>query len=259
MKCVQEEICKLNKQLDECVKERNQLNEMIGSLTIDLKCMTSKVAEVECNMACMEEKCNLERESLKNALCEVEKRYEEANHKITEAKHKIKILTTSLKELKEASEKSHCEMKNEIKKLKEESCIKDEEICCLKQKINDLLRENELKVMEINAQKIKLSEKECQLHECKLLLETNVICPTKPKCNSCCYSEIPISNTCGGSTSIDSTSDICCSLSKHIKSLSQKSASKGNGSNNSCVTTDLKKLQCEIESLKTDVSLIKKK
>lgn len=259
VKCTEEEICNVRKELNECVKERNQLTEAITLMAMDIKCTTSKLAETECHMAGMEEKFTLERDTLKTTLCEVEKRYEEANCKIIDGKHKIKILTTSLKELKEASEKSHCEMKIQIKKLKEEICSKDEDICNLKQKINELSRENEFNVMEINALKNKLCEKESQLNECKLFMEGSSICPQiKTKCNSCCCSEMPTSTTCG-SNSLDSASDTCCSITKHIKALSQKYASKGSRLNNDYVTTDLKKLQCDIENLKTDVSQIKKK
>lgn len=259
VKCTEEEICTVRKELNECVRERNQLTDAITLMAMDLKCVTSKLSETESHMADMEEKYTLERDTLKNTLDEVEKQYEEANCKIIDGKHKIKILTTSLKELKEASEKSHCEMKIQIKKLKDDICLKDDDISNLKQKINELNRENEFNVMEINELKNKLCDKESLLNEFKLLMEGNNIegPPIKTKCNSCCCSEILTSNICG-SNSLDSASDTCCSITKHIKALSQKYASKGSKYNNVCVTTDLKNLQCDIENLKSDVSKIKK-
>lgn len=258
-KCSEEEICNLSKKLDECVTERNQSIEAITSMAMDLKCMTSKLSDTESHLAFIEEKFTLERDTLKQNLCELENQYEEANCKISDSKQKIKIITMSLKELNEASERSHCEMKNQIKELREEICSKEEDICNLKKKIDELQRENEFNVMEINELRNKLCKKENQFNDSKSLMECNTICPTiKPKCKSCCCSETPKSNTCG-SNSLDTTSDTCCSITKHIKAISQKYASKGSVSNNSCVTVDLKKLQSDIENLKTDISQIKKK
>lgn len=196
-------MCKVRKELNEYKRERNQLNDAIEKLETELKCTKSKLVEVECNAMRMEE-------TLKNKLCEMEKRYEEASCKITNGKQKIKILTTSLKELKEASEKSHYELKNQINKLKEENYCKVDEICNLKQKINELQRENEFNVIDMFGQK-------------------NKTCPLiKPKCNSCCFIEKPTTTTyC--TNSITSASEIFCNLPKRTKSISHKYTSKGCG------------------------------
>lgn len=204
LKCVEEDICNVRKELDDCEKERDRLHYVIGQLETELKCTKSKLAEIECNATRMEE-------TLREQLCEMEKRYEKANCKTTDAKQKIKILTTSLKELKEASEKSHCEMKTQINKLKEENCCKDNEICNLKQKNNKFKRENEFNVMDIFGQR-------------------NKTCPLiNPKYNSRCFTEKPTFIT-RSINPIASVSEIFCNLPKCTKSISEKYSSKECGS-----------------------------
>lgn len=203
LKCVEEEICKVRKELDECERERNQLIDANEKFEVELKCTKSKLVEVECNAMRTEE-------TLKTKLYEMEKLYEGVNCKMTNGKQKIKILTTSLKELKEASEKNHCEMKNQINKLKEDNCCKVDEICNLKQKINDLQGENEYNVMDMFGQK-------------------NKTCPQiKSKCNSCCFTYKP-KTTSYYTNPLASASEIFCNLPKRSKSISQKYTSKGCG------------------------------
>jgi len=93
----------------------------------------------------MEEKFKLERETLSNEvkikcrkLSDVEAQNDEANCKINDGKGKIKLLTTMLKQLKDASDKSCSETKKQIQTLKEENCSKDDEISRLKKQVKEL-------------------------------------------------------------------------------------------------------------------------
>lgn len=145
LRSTEEELCKLREKLDKCVKERNRLNEIKGTLEMDLMDTKSKLADEKLCTCRMKEKFKLELETLSNELkikcrklSDMHVQYDEVNSKINDGKCKMKSLTASLNELKEVSEKTQCEMKNQIQKLKEESCLKDDDICRLKKKVKEL-------------------------------------------------------------------------------------------------------------------------
>lgn len=212
------------------------------------------------NGTCAEEKLKIELETLAcelktkcKKLNRVESQYDEATRKLNDAKWKIEKLVASLVELKEESLKSHNKMKTLIQKLKGENCSKEEENCCLKKNVKQLQRDNEFKEMEMNAQKNKLYEKECQLKRFKQL--TDKIGQMKEKYESCCCPPSKTARPCGCSSTANSVE--CCSSSKDIQCIIQKYAPKTNESNNcKCNKSELLKNLCELEDLKKDVCQI---
>jgi len=145
LKFNEEEICKVRGQLDECAEECNRIKETNRTLEMDLKCTKSKLADEKLCTSRMEEKFKIEREILSNEvkikcmkLSDAEAQNDEANCKIIDGKSKIKSLTTTLKQLKDASDKSCCELKKQIQTLNEENCSKDDEISRLKKQVKKL-------------------------------------------------------------------------------------------------------------------------
>lgn len=148
LRCNEEELSKVRRQFDECTKECNRISEKNRMLEMDLKCTKAKLADEKLCTQRMEENFKLEREMLSEELkikckklSDMEAQYEEANRKVNEGKCKIKLLTNSLQELKDISERNQCELKRQVQKLKEENISKDDDICHLKKKIKELQME----------------------------------------------------------------------------------------------------------------------
>lgn len=254
----EEECCEKRKKLDDCAQGHNKLKKANCTFEMELNCVKENLHNSKLCASRAEEKWNLERETLSNELntkCkklhDLEMQYNEANTTINENACKIKTLETTLKDVKEVSLKKHDELKYLVQKLKEFS-TKETNLCKLKNDNNQLKQENELIVMEINSLKNKLKEKECQLNELQLLLKKTEQIKQK-SCNTSCSLKKPLINTCSV-TSMESTSDACCSSSKLMQSITQKYKQKPNKKN--CNKMDLNNVQFELDNFKNDVDQI---
>lgn len=254
LKCNEEELCRVQKQLEECKYECSRLNEANATLVNELKCTKTKLCEAKLCASRAEDNFKLERESAANELkvkCKkincLQVQVDEADCTIKEDKCKIKKLVSTLIELKEVSLKNHNEMKCQITKLKEEVCAKEEDICRWRNKVKQLQRENEFNCMEINVQKNKLYEKECQLKQMKLLSEK--ICRLKQQLDNCCCSDNNFdTQTSNMSMSTHSMANLCCNPCKKKKCPPKCNVSKDK------IEADLRKFQCELDNLQKQVS-----
>lgn len=256
LKCTEEELCRIKKQLDDCKYEYSRLNEANETLMNELKSTKTKLCEAKLCATRAKDNLKLERESLSNELklkCKkincLQAQNDEANCIIKEDKCKIKKLVSTLIELKEASLKNHNETKCQIIKLKEEVCAKEDDICRWRNKMKQLQNENDFHCMEINVQKKKLYEKECQLKEMKLL--SDKICRMKQQLEICCCSENNI-DTQSSNMSVMSIHSMsthsCCSPYKKITC-----PPKCNVSNRDKIEAELRKFQCELNNLQKQV------
>jgi len=213
LKCNEQELCKVCKQLEECKNERSKLIETNGMLNMDLQCTKKSLCDTKLSIMRLEERCRQEREHLSNELkisCkkfnDLELQYDEATCKLSEERCKSKKLALKLIEVNKVTIKKYLEMKNKIQKLQEEICAKNNELSCLKDKNTQLQQENECKCTEISTLKNKLYERECQLKQMCLLSEKieqikcNVeacCCPKKCGTNPCCPKKKSETPTCG--------------------------------------------------------------
>lgn len=203
LKCSEQELCKVRRELEECKLECDKLNEVNGVLGTELTCTKKCLCETKLSATRMEERFIQERENLTNELkasCkkinELECRYEDAMCKLNDERCKSKKFASKLIELNKASAKNHLEMKNRVQKLQDEICVKNNDLCCLKNKVIELQQDNDCKCMEINGLKTKVYERECQLKQMCLLSEkieqmkcfVETCCCPKKKCqpSSCC-------------------------------------------------------------------------
>lgn len=224
MKSNEEELCKKRRQLDECTKECNSINETNKILEKDIKCTKLKLDDLRSSATLAEEKWKFEIESLSyelnmksNKLKDLELQYNEVNCKINDEKCKVKTLVITLKELKEASLQKYNEMKNQVQKFKQENSSKDTELCCLKNNVKQLQRENEFINMEIKTLKNKLHKKNCQLKEFKFLSQKIL----KLEASSC-LEQPKITNPICTTTPTNSSTNVCCSSSINIQSIIEK-------------------------------------
>lgn len=163
--CYEEELCRARKKLDECLIKYNELCDAKGILEIDLKCTKTKLADEKIRALCLEEKLKLEGgnstdfKSKCRQLNELEERCNELVCKLNNEKYTVKILTTTLKELKEASENSYCKMKCQIQMLKKENSELEDELGNTRKKIKYLRRDYESSPLQINARKMKFAKK----------------------------------------------------------------------------------------------------
>lgn len=251
----EEECCEKRRKLDDCAQGHNKLKKANCTFEMELNCLKEDLHNSKLCASRAEEKWNLERETLSYELktkCEklhdLEILYNEANTTINENACKIKTLETTLKDVKEAGLKKYDELKCLVQKLKEFS-TKETNLCKLKNVNNQLKQENELIVMEINSLKNKLNEKECQLNELQILSKKTEQMKQK-SCNTSCSLKKPLTNTCSV-TSMESTSDACCSTSKLMQSITQKYIQNSNKKN--CNKLDPHSVQFELDNFKNDV------
>lgn len=259
MKCAQDELFKVRTRLDKCTTELSQLNETRKKLELELESRKSNLTD-EISKACGSvETVKLERDALSNELktkckqlSDIETKYEDAKCKINDDTRKINLLTTTLKELIEGSKKSHCEMKNQIEKLKENNRAKEDDLFHLKTKANELIRANEFYTTKLNVQKNQLYDKECQLKQLKLLSER-----IHPENNDCCQSEMNTKkqsaniNNCAEPMNFTPDTNHCLS---NCQKLNIKKCTSPSVTDNNCFTTTLKNVQFELANLKNDIS-----
>lgn len=164
LKCYEEEICKVRNRLDECLIECNELNDLKGILEEDLMCTKIKLTEEKLRVSCLEEKLKIEAKNfndLKNKckkLSELEERCNEFVFKLNNEKLTVKILKTTLEELKEVSENNYCKMKCQIQLLKGENCELEDELCKTRKKNKYLQQDNEINQIQINSKKKKFTK-----------------------------------------------------------------------------------------------------
>lgn len=203
LKCNEQELCKVRRELEECITECNKLHEMNGVLNTELNCTKKCLCEAKLCATRIEERYIQERENLTNELktcckknSDLEMRLDDAMCKLNDERCKSKKFACKLIELNKVSAKNHLEMKNRVQKLQDEMCVKNNELCSLKKKVIELQEENDCKCMEINGLKIKIYERECQLKQMCLLSEkieqvkcfVESCCCPKKKCepSPCC-------------------------------------------------------------------------
>lgn len=199
LKCNEQELIKVRKDLEWCKNDCNGLKERNGALNEDLKCIEKSLCDTKLSATRMEEKFMQERENLSNELkksCkkfnDLELIYDEVNSKLKDKECKSKKLVSKLIELNKVSAKNHLEMKNRIQKLQEEICAINNDLCSSKKNVTELQQENESKCTEISELKNKISERECQLKQMFLLIETveqiksTNHCPKKCETSPCC-------------------------------------------------------------------------
>jgi len=262
LNCKKEELCKVSKLLDERTNDCSLLTVANTKLEMDLKGKIKQLKDQNTRACNLEEKLNNERDALCNELkitrkklSDIETQYEEVNCKINEYKLKNETLTTSLKELKDASEKYHYEMKCLARKLTEENFVIKDELCSMKNKNKKLQRENEFYVMEIKEFKNTIFDLECQLKRMKLLSEDT--CIVKNKYEEFCCPELKTENRISSINDMttNSNSDFC-QTSKCINSSLQKCEKNCNVSNNNGFKIKLKDFQQELENIKMDLGQI---
>lgn len=258
MKCAQDELFKVCTRFEECKTELSRLNETKKKLEFELESNKSNLLD-EISKACSSvETIKLERDALSNELktkckqlSDIETKYKDAKCRINDDACKINLLTTTLKELIEGSKKNHCEMKNQIEKLKENNRAKEDDLFHLKTKANELIRVNEFYTTKLNVQKNQLYDKECQLKQLKLLFDR-----IHPEYNDSCQSESNTKkqsanmNTCAKPMNITPDTNHCSSNCE--KSNTQKCTSSSVTDHN-CFTTTLKYVQFELADLKNDI------
>lgn len=199
LKCNEQELCKVRKDLEECKTAYNKLNETNGILNMELKSTNKSLCDTKLCATRMEGMFTQEREHLSNEIkisCkkinDLEIRYDEAMCKLNDERCKSKKFASKLIEVNKVTAKNHLEMKNRVQKLQEEICAKNNDLCSLKKKVTELQQENECKCTEISELKNKISERECQLKQMSLLTETieqiksTVCCPKKCETSPCC-------------------------------------------------------------------------
>lgn len=191
LKCNEQELCKVRKELEERQTECNKLNEMNEVLMTELNCTKKSLCDAKLSATRMEERFIQERDNLTNELktsCkkinDLEMRYDDAMCKLNEERCKSKKFASKLIELNKVSAKNHIEMKNKIQKLQDEISAKNNELCSLNKKVNELQQENDSKCTEINGLKTKVYERECQLKQMCLLSEK--IEQIKSYAEACC-------------------------------------------------------------------------
>lgn len=145
LKFNEEEVGKLRGQLDGCAEECNRTKETNRTLEMDLMDTKSKLADEKSCTSRTEEKFRLERETLSNALkiqcrklSDTAAHHDEANCKLNDCKGKLKLLTTTLKQLNGANDKSCCEIKKQVQALNEENVSNADEIRRLKKQVKKL-------------------------------------------------------------------------------------------------------------------------
>lgn len=263
LKCIEEELCKVRKQLEECIGECNRLKDIIKALEAEINCLKTKLAAEKSRSKCLEEKLKLERQTFTEELkmkCrklnELDIKYHEVCRKLNDEKCLTKLLTSSLQELKEECERRNCEMKTQILRLKEENCALANELCFLRKKVDDWQRENDCGLMKINEQRFKLIQKECKLNEMNLCSEK---CEPEANCCSIKKCQNPPQNACTA-LKCSTTGVCCCYGARNTKVSFQKCETEqcGETKNSNCnFNTDLTKFKCELENLKNDVNIIR--
>lgn len=245
LKLKDKELCETQRRLDECKNENNKLNKVNQMLEMDLKSLNTKFDEaISCKSRLTSERDSLsdDLEMKCRQLSELKAQYDK---EIKDHKCSYDNLFKALTEVNKSSAQNHYKMKNSIQKLQNEICSKKDELCELKKKIKELERENDANLMEINAQKTKLFEKECHLK--RMALISDKILKIK-KCDVCCCPEKKIENQI--TRPVCSTEDPCCSQSNPCEKPITNVATDDC---NVIDSTDLKKLFCQLELLRNDV------
>jgi len=132
LRCNEQELCKVSKELEERKTECNKLNEMNEVLNTELNCTKKSLCNTKLSATRMEEKFIQERDNLTNELktsCkkinDLEMRYDDTMCKLNEERSKSKKFASKLIELIKVSAKNHLEMKNRIQKLQDEISAKN--------------------------------------------------------------------------------------------------------------------------------------
>lgn len=273
--CLEDELCKVRKQLEECIGECNRLKEIIKALEAEINCLKTKLADEINRTKCLEEKLKSERQTFTeqikikcHKLNELDIKYHEICRKLIDEKCTTKLLTASLQELKEACERSNCEMKTQILRLKKENCALANELCYLRKKVDDWQRENNCCLLKVDEQRCRLKQKECKLNEmnvCYEKCEPEANCCSMKKCQypspNCCSikkCQNPSQNCC---TAIKGpTIGVCCDGAKNTNITFQKCEKEPcNLANNSSSNfiMDITKFKCELDNIKNDVERIR--
>lgn len=187
LKSKDKELCETRKRLDECKEENNKLNEMNQTLEVDLKRLNTKLVDA---ISC-KSRLTSERDSLSNdleikckQLSDLKAQYDIS---VKDQKYSYDNLFMTLTKVNKVSAQNHHKMKNLVQKLQKEICTKKDEVYNLKNKIKELERENDFNILEINVQKTKLFERECNLK--RMALVSDKILKIKQTCDVCCCPE----------------------------------------------------------------------
>lgn len=142
LKTKEEDICKKCREINDCTRECNRLKEKNEVLELNLKSTKLKFDDAKLNATFSEDKWKLEREALSDELnmkCKLLKKLE---NRVNDDEYKINMLVTTLFELKEASSKKFNELTNQVKKLQEEICSKENNSCSFKKNVHKFKQEN---------------------------------------------------------------------------------------------------------------------
>lgn len=194
LKSKEKELCEIQRRFCECKEECKRLNGINRILETGLKNLNTKLADAKSSAVRAEERSTFERESLCKELqtkCkqlnDTVVRYNELKRNAYDQKCKCNNLFKALIEVNKLIGQSHYEMKNQVHKLRKEICMMEDNLCNMKNKAKELKQNNELNVMEINAQKNKVHERECQLKQMALI--SGKIIKITQKFDPCCNSK----------------------------------------------------------------------